>query len=67
MAAWQPPRYDVGSGRHLPDPADATACLCGHTWDHLPTEEEWAEHKYGPPQQGPVALHPWWSSGSGRA
>jgi CTP:molybdopterin cytidylyltransferase MocA len=48
MGGWRLPRYDVGSGSHLPDPTDARACLCGHTWDRLPTAMEWLEHRYGP-------------------
>lgn len=48
MGRWRPPRYDVGSGRHLPDPADGAACLCGHRWDDVPSAEEWQRHRFGP-------------------
>lgn len=48
---WRPPCYDIGSGKHLPDPTDDSTCLCGHTWDHLPTAEDWRRHRYGPDQR----------------
>jgi hypothetical protein len=75
MGRWRPPRYDVGAGRHIPDPDDATRCLCGHAWDQAPTPEEWQEHKYGPEadsgrrtpdgpargQAGPAVRYQWYS------